>query len=209
MKLAAISVIFAGTLAAQSANHTFISPDGVFRFQYQDPLLTCSQRQTDRDSGNSIWQPEDSCTAYIPVCDEGDPRTVTLVCMGYSKAALERSQTFTAAAFSVARVRSAATKTVCLAGSRYWANVPLPSTPVRIGGTEFMRFPLHDAGLSHYMGGTAYRVFHRGACYQLSLRTSTTNPGVFDPPAKPLTPEQSQDIDRTLQYALESFRFLR
>ncbi|HEX4021045.1 MAG TPA: hypothetical protein VHX63_07875 [Acidobacteriaceae bacterium] len=207
---------FAAALSAQIAgpspapSQTFTSPDGIFQFHYPGLLVRCT-RHTQADGVSEDWFPQDSCTAYSPVCDDSSsPDIHTLACLAYPKARFPDYPAFNAAAFSVAQVQQALTEKECLAGSKNWGLDPHNTgKTITIHHVQFQMFENSDAGMSHYLDEHAYRTFHRNTCYQLSIREASTNPGVFDPPIKEFTQQDQDEVHNQLQQALDSFRFLQ
>jgi hypothetical protein len=55
------------------------------------------------------------------------------------------------------------------------------------------------------LDGRAYRTFHDKQCYQLSIRWVMTNEAVFDSDVKKLMAEDSNKVNRALEWARDSF----
>jgi len=83
--------------ARKESNVRFISPDGMFAFEYPKSLIRCETdpKQADR------WTPARSCEAVIPVCAYASlTKDATVVCIAYRAETLIGTN-FEAAAFSV------------------------------------------------------------------------------------------------------------
>jgi hypothetical protein len=212
MKMLAAFLLWglSSVLLAQPPSQTFTSADGMFQFRYPSSLVPCAQQWQKGDDLPS-WIPNDSCDAMTPVCDDrGSQGSTTLVCIAYPKAEFQGYQEFNAAAFAVAEIKQAVTEKECLSGSTDW-NIEAGGTgkTTNINNVEFKVFAISEAGMSHYLNGRVYRTFHRNACYELSIRMATTNPGVFDGPIKEFTQQDRDRVNSRLEQALVSFRFLK
>lgn len=194
------------TLPTRPALKTFTSPDGAFRFKYPELLIHCEQRP--HQSGDGSWV-QDACTGYGGVCDDlADLNHRTLVCFAYPRDKYTNTPAFQAAAFAVGVTDQVQTEKECLAGSRNW-NVDRIEKPVIIGGVLFNVFETSDAGMNQGIDATIYRAFHAGKCYQLSIAMAQGNEKVFDPPVRELSEQDGKEVNRRLEQARESFRFLK
>jgi hypothetical protein len=118
--------------------------------------------------------------------------------------------TFEAAAFSVAEVKGAITQKECLSGSPDWVIDSRGGGKIAdINHEKFKVFEVDGVGMGHILDGKVYRNFHRNTCYELSIRMTSTNPGVFGRPAKELTQKDRDEVSDRLKQALDSFRFLK
>jgi hypothetical protein len=198
------------TLCAQTAQQTFASADGTFQFKYPELLVRCME-QVHEEGNPGLWIPADSCESYTPVCDyPGSQGNRTLVCFAYPKDTFKDYDTFEAAAFSVAEVKGALTQKECLSGSPDWTIDPRASRKIaHINHEKFKVFQADGVGMGHILDGKVYRNFHRNTCYELSIRITSTNPGVFDRPAKELTQKDWDEVSDQLKQSLDSFRFLK
>jgi hypothetical protein len=196
-------------LEAKDANtlHTFVSPDGVFQFRYTELLVHCTESK--KQAG--WWEPQESCEAYFPVCDEADQGSVTLVCFAYPREKFKDSPTFEAATFSVAEIKQATSEKGCLGGSPDWVVYPQGSDRTEIvNGVKFKVFEVSDAGMSQGLGGLVYRSFHENKCYQLNIRTAMASSGAFDPGTiREFTKEDWNEVHGRLKQSLDSFKFLK
>lgn len=194
-------------LLAQAAGRTFTSRDGAFRFQYPGFLTRCTAGRREGGSPGG-WTPAASCAAYFPVCD--NPAGKTLVCFAYPKSAFKSDLAFGAAAFSVAEIAKATTEPQCFTRSPD-ADVDSAQSgkTVEINHTAFLSFAISDAGMSHLLAGKIYRGFHGNTCYELAIRMASTNPAVFDPPARTFTARDKEKVMDALMQALNSFTFLK
>lgn len=200
-------------------DRTFVAPDGSFSFRYSENLVNCKQLKDG-------WRPPESCTSYVPVCDDvlreevHTPIQTSFACFGYPRNKVANSPipeesdpivghqtTLEAATFSVETLDGEKTEKGCLAAR------PLVRTESRAGWTKinsvrFAVFDTGDAGTGSDMVGHAYRTFHRGKCYQLGVNLATSH-GDFEPPVPELTKSDQSEISGTLQQARKSFRFLK
>ena len=197
------------TLSTQASLQTFTSKDGVFRFRYSTLLVRCTALG-DEESHPSSWSPTNSCGSYIPVCDDGGSQgSETLVCFAYPKDKFKDYATFGAAAFSVAEVKGAVTAKECLSGAPDWVYSPGSGRTATINQVKFKVFERGGAAMSHSIGETVYRTFHRNTCYQLSIRMTSVSPGVFDTPPKEFIQQDENEVNGRLKQTLESFIFLK
>lgn len=184
-----------------SAEISFISPDGTFAFKYASSLLMCK-----RDPNQSNWwTPERSCEAYTPVCsDFSCNKDATAVCVAYPADSLKGTN-FQAAAFSVNQ-RDATTIEECL-------NVtepPRPVAPIRsetINGVKFNVIETDGVAAGNLIDGVAYRNFHRNRCYELDIRIAFSNIGNFDPGT--VREFDYEAVHRPLKSVLNTFQFLK
>lgn len=188
---------------------TFTAADRVFQFKYSDALIHC-QRQTQEDGDDFFWTPA-SCTAYIPICDDqGSQGNLTIACFAYSKDQFQEKLAFGGAAFSVEMVTKVAGEKDCLSASPGWVVDEKDSGgTITINGVHFKIFEVDGVGTSHSMDGRLYRTFHGKQCYQLSIRWMMTNQSVFDPEVKSFTKSDWDVVNRRLEQARDSFRFLK
>jgi hypothetical protein len=204
----ATTVFVSGLLSSQQqVNHQstkikFTSPDGVFRFEYPDSLVTC--KKDAQQSGR--WKPEESCEAYIPVCSDvhGDSAG-TRMCVAYPASKM-RGTNFQAAAFSVNRLQQANTEAECLRVAEpppHWK----PSHAENINGVKFNVTHTDGVATGNLIDGYLYRAFHRNNCYELDIRISFSNPANFDPGT---VKEFDQDlVQHDLKAVLETFEFTK
>lgn len=188
---------------------TYTSPDRRFQFKHSEVLVPCTE--PDRDEGKrGGWYP-DSCRGYIPVCDDrGIAESNTLVCFAYPKAKFEGYPTFEAATFSVAVIETARTERQCFSELLDDA-IDKPRAPKveRINGVRFRVFQIGTGAMNQDVDGREYRSYHRGSCYQLSIRTETASAAVFDPGVKELSKTDWVEVNGRLEECLRSFRFLK
>lgn len=174
-------------LLAQPKMRTYMSPDGRFQFKYSEVLVPCTE--PDRDEGRrGGWYP-DSCAGYIPVCDDrGNPDSNTFVCFAYPAVEFKDYPTFEAATFSVAVIETARTERQCFSELLDEAlDKPGTANFTRINSVRFRVFQTGGRAMNQYVESHLYRSYHRGGCYQLSIRTETASAAVFDPGFKELT----------------------
>ena len=187
------------TLSAQTRPQTFISPDGVFQFQYSELLVRCtvpegSEEEPYKIRAERAWQPRELCTCMHPICD--DPSTSdSVACIAHPSIR---------AAFFAAVVPDARSETSCLAGSKSWWRPRKPQRR-RINGVHFRLFHISDASAGKGMIGEIYRVFHQAKCYELGIQEaySTGEEG------HPLSLGESDEAHTLLTPVLQSFTFLK
>jgi hypothetical protein len=173
---------------------TFTSPDSSFEFRYLPILYRC---QLDKETDDAD-EPLGTCSGQMTVCDDDDDSTLTFVCLGYPKMA---------AAFAVAEVKDARSKSVCLKGPDDW---PMEIRGVRIiHGVRFRVFEVSSAWTGGGLNGELYRTFHANKCYELGIRairwSHSDDPDEDNEPR----PIDNLSVQKRLSQALRSFRFLK
>jgi hypothetical protein len=174
---------------------TFVSPDGAFRFRYSQILFRCPQGNEPKDGS----EPAGPCVGQIPICDDDDDSTFTIVCLAYPEGG---------PAFAVAEVKEAKTEGACLKGPEGW---PMEMHGTRtIHGAKFKVFEVSTLSMGQGLDGELYRTFHLGKCYELGIRTiwSTDNEDETGNVIEP-TKAEAMRVDNRLEECLKSFRFLR
>jgi hypothetical protein len=182
---------------------TFTSTDGAFRFSYPRDFQVCTAAK---------MKP---CMMryYIPPCEED-----AIVCVVYSTKNTKHTN-FGAAAFQVRKIhtpRETATASGCV--KPYGANAegasfrpgylnPAKQPEEIIGQVRFTHGVSGGAAAGHSNSIDAYRNFHEGSCYELSVTRSQTAAANFDPPMKTLTPAAQKAMDEMLSRVVHSFRF--
>jgi hypothetical protein len=184
---------------AQSDTKTFTDPEGAFSFRYSDDLVDCTPPQKPSDN------PRD-CSSYNPVCDYiAWPTTDhpgSVACFAYPKDKIANVATFEAATFSVEVLNE--TEKSCLDPHDFSKH-----GTTRVHGLSFAVFGESSAGSNQYVDADLYRTFHKGKCYQLGIDIAGVNGGIFDPPVKDLSKADLHDVNRQLEKARKSFRFLK
>lgn len=203
--LAWASVGAAGQDGASPAFSTLTSPDETFQIRYPKLLLRCQNLDGENPD---VWSPIADCAASIPVCDSSGHAGNVLACLAYPKKDLHGSE-LQAAAFAVSRLESFRTEAECL-GRWGSPNTP-PEHSERIHGVKFQSASIVETQTSYIAEHSAYRTFHKGACYELDVNISTALDSAFAVEDKPrkLTPQEREGIKAGLMQALESFRFLK
>ncbi len=200
--LIALTIAAPALLRAQHApSHpprVYTSADGTFHFQYAQTLVRCN--------ANPNGQTDDSCASYIPVCTESafDPSD-TVVCIAYPAGSLKKNTNFSAAAFAVSVIKEAPNEGACLSFSL--GDAENSSSTAKINGVEFKLTETDGGGMGHLMEGYVYRAFHDGRCYELGIRTSYTNIGMYDPGT--VKEFNHGSVHSALKAVLESFEFLK
>jgi len=185
----------------------FTAPDGTFAFRYPNLLIQCELKKQGSGDGY-FWTPPENCAAYHPVCDgdTGEDSTA-IACFAYPRNRYTDSAAFEAATFSVETVDRVLTKKGCLSGPA--DQIFVPRSPVTIHGVSFAVFDFGEGGMSQSVGGSIYRTFHQGKCYQMGINVATASAQAFDPPAREITKRDWHKINGRLEQARDSFRFLK
>lgn len=209
MLIVFVLAIVPTAVPAQSKLRTYISRDAKFQFSYSDVLVPCTE--TGRDEGRrGGWYP-DSCQGYVPVCDDrGMPGSNTLLCLAYPESEFKDYPTFEAATFSVAVIETARTEGDCfsqLLDDPF--DKPGGAKIARINGVKFRIFQTFVSAMNQGVESRLYRSFHRGSCYQLSVRSETVPAELFDPGVKELSKKDWAEVNGKLEECLRSFRFLK
>ena len=167
-------------LAADSQK--YVSPDRSFQFVYPSGYVL------------HAGTPE----SYIPVCHSD-----SLVCVIFP-ADKYKGTTFGAASFEVKPV-AADTQRACLNSEIFTKD------PGRvIDGVKLSQTVEEDAAMSHRIESNLYRGFKKGKCYELAVRVTYTDIGVYDPgTVKEFTAQDKNQVVRELTRIMESLKFLR
>jgi len=185
---------------------TFTSADGTFQINYSDTLIVCQQQK--QEWGGYIWVPAANCVAYHAVCDGLTPEKYeALACLAYPRNQHTDTPVFEAATFSVEILDDVATMKACVAKPANDAFTP--QVPINLNGVSFAVFRYEEAGMNKSVSGNVYRAFHNGRCYQLGINVATINAQVYDPPAREMSERDWAVVNRILQQARDSFRFLK
>ncbi len=199
----ALSVPLANCQQRSQRDSVFISADSTFQFSYPSNFQICK-------AGN-MGPCEKS---FIPACDSD-----ALICVVYPTEAFAGNG-LEAAAFQISEIhdnRQEMTADVCAtpyppkteAGVSEWPEFMISAKhPTEmIDGVLFVHGTIGDGATSHWHSVDLYRTFHRGRCFELALSEAGTDPGVSDPPEKPLSLQQQKSLDAGLSRILHSFRF--
>jgi len=210
MSLASVglAVTFASwTPSAQTRPQEFTSitsSDSVFRVRYPKSLLVCSHRDGENPDE---WSPQD-CAADIPVCDNSGHAGNVILCLASPTAEFQRSE-LQAAAFSVSRIDNLTGAKECL---QKWPRTDTSDIHSEaIGGLQFQAAKARETGNSHVAEQHIYRIFHKGACYELDVNLTLALDTAFAPEDVPrkLTTAEREKIKDLLMRALRGFRFLK
>ncbi len=131
-----------------------------------------------------------------------------ILCLAYPTDAFHGSE-LQAAAFSVSSIDNYAGAKECL---RKW---PRSNTSdihsEEIGGLDFQAARASETGNSHVGAQRIYRIFHKGACYEVDVNLTIALDSAFAAEDKPrkLSPAERQTIEGTLMKAVSGFRFLK
>jgi hypothetical protein len=179
----AVPNVVAQAPSASSKLKTFISPDGAFQFSYPESLSGGPQMRG----------------SYIPVCDND-----AIVCLKYPEDEY-RGYNFEAAAFSVTALPRPTTRAKCLSYVGDRTCKPM-NTTVR-GGVKFATASCGEGGLGHNASGPSYRTYHRGTCYQLSVRIATSEFVNFpEGSVQEFSRADREKVEQLLRIPVESFR---
>ncbi len=194
----------ASSSLAQKAEMSAIdSKDGVFQVHYPKSLLVCSHLDGENPD---VWSPKE-CMAEVPVCDNAGHAGDVLMCLAYPASEFGTTN-LQAAAFAVSRLSNLNAQE-CV---RKWARSnTTDSHEEKIGGLSLRAAKSEETTSSNLAGQSAYRIFHRGACYELDVNLVTATDAAFaaeDAPRK-LTPAEHDEIVESLRRALAGFKFLK
>jgi hypothetical protein len=186
-------------LQTQSSTQKFTSADGAFSFKYSPNLIHCVQQ-------NGIWSPAEACSAREEVCESESGLSHTLACFAYPKSAFTEKPAFSAAVFFVAEIQQATSEQPCLDGEDW---LPESNESTEINGLRFKVFHTNDSWTNGARTADIYRTFH-GKCYELGVQgvheiPVGLKPGTF----KEFSKSDQQMVQRALNEALKSFRFLK
>ena len=204
--VAAVAVAMAlGQSRAKAAPEfeSITSSDRAFQVHYPKSLLTCSHRDGENPD---VWSPE-ACAADIPVCDNSMHGGNVILCLAYPTSEFKGSE-LQAAAFAVSRIDNF-TANEC---TQKWARSSTSDIhPEQIAGLKYQAARASETASSHVADQRVYRIFHKGACYELDVSLSIALDSAFateDVPRK-LTPAEREKIENTMLRALYGFRFLK
>jgi hypothetical protein len=178
---------------------TFTSPDGMFQFQYSEPLVRCTIPEGTEEEPYKLrteraWQPRELCTCFHPICD--DPSVSdSLACIAHPD---------TRAAFFVAVVPDAKSEDSCLAGSKNWWSTSKPKHRT-INGIRLRLFRISEASAGKGAIREIYRVFHQATCYELGIQEAYST----GEESHPLNLGESDQAHTLLTPVLQTFTFLK
>jgi hypothetical protein len=208
------------TLPAQTSLRPFTSPDGVFQFTYSSMLVDCTRKVPSKPTSSSVpkvfagnppaGSMPDSCQSMADVCSDLGGQVRTLACFAYPKDKFRDKPVFAAAAFFVGKIEEATTESACLQGSHDWNPDEIETAKLtEINRVAFKVFEIGDNWAGGGQGGPVYRTFHDKKCYELGIQTSVER-AAYDPEtSKEFTKEDSDEVQRPLRQALNSFKFVR
>jgi hypothetical protein len=206
--IATLVAAFCTVLSAQEApsnqtnTRTFTGPDGAFRFSYSRALVSC-RRHPDQ---TTRWAPDDTCSAYTPVCsnfscDSGG----TVACIAFPAKQMKGTN-FQAAAFSVNELKKVVAESECM---------KLDEPPPHMGkvenetvnGVTYKVTETDGVAMGNFIDGHVYRTFHNGKCYELDVRIASSNIANYEPGT--VKSFDSDEVQRALKAVVASFTFLR
>ncbi len=181
---------------------TFVSPDGVFQVDYSSSLVLCRENSDEP----SMWEPQDSCEGYIPLCSNGGiNQPKILVCIGYRAGEAEEKTTFGGASFTVADLGEKNDQASCLA-------MPgAPSSPEKwkvktIHNVKFFVTETTGAALGHWDTVKVFRILHDGRCYDLATTITGIDGQDTDPPTKSF---DKASVKKAINVPVSTFKFLK
>ena len=185
--------------ARKESNVRFISPEGMFAFEYPNSLIKC-----ERDPKQSDWWiPARSCEAVIPVCSYASlTKDATVACIAYPAETLIGTN-FEAAAFTVNKLDEA-TAEECL---QVTEPHPATSHKEKVNGVTFDVFDVGGVAAGSFLDADAYRNFHQNRCYELDLRIAFVSIGALDPGT--VKEFDYKDVHRSLKSVLNTFTFVK
>jgi hypothetical protein len=194
--------------SGQTDFRTFISPDGVFQFNYSRVLVRCTLEVGGEEGYPGSWVPSEDCNSQAGLCDDVASAANTIICLAYPKDTFKEKPKFSGAALFLAEIGAASTSQACLEGSKNWLIEGTKS--VRVGSVKAKHFRTSDAWTSGGQTGDIYRVFHGKKCYELGIQQAGTSAGAYNPGTIKEFTKQDQDMVYTcLKKAVDSFRFLK
>lgn len=175
---------------------TFISPDRSFAFTFQ--------------ATNALYTPgkmdEAKALFYIPPCSDGAMVCVTLQPKKYA------ATNFGVASFEVV-VTPAQNEKACVTPR---VNDDTPEFTAakghhyqRVNGVRFLRATRGGAAMGHCVTRDIYRAFQNGKCYSLTTSIAAETYGLRVPPGPKFTDSDRQEVRKSLDRMLDSFRFLK
>ena len=177
--------------------HKYVDPAGAFQFTYSDLLVRC---------------PDNSCDAYFPMCENRfSEESTTLSCFAYKRSKMRNRPTFEAGTFSVANLKDLDTQKECtgLPEGEYF-DESRKSVAVILNGVSFKQFELDEDMMSQRLERQVYRTFHRGKCYELSVKIAAISPGVVElGTRKEFSETDRKEVRVRLDQSLYSFKFLK
>jgi hypothetical protein len=181
---------------------TFASPNGLFRFEYSDALVSCRRDASQCDR----WAPDESCEAFTPVCSDfsGDS-TGTVACIAYPARGM-KGTSFQAAAFSVSERRKASTESECLKVEERPPHVG-KTHDENVNGVRFAVTETDGVATGSLIDGYVYRGFHRNKCYELDIRIAYSNPAYAD--RGTMKNFDLKAVQRRLKQVLDTFKFAK
>ena len=212
VRVVLLGILGAGSVVAFGANgpsaqQTFVSSDRAFEFIYSAALVLCQRDPKYSD----LWQPHDSCEAYIPVCSHSEyweRGSDVIACVAYPSAEYAGS-TFEGAAFVVSVLKQKQTEPACL------SNLPDGDKPTIhseiINGVTFKVSHSGGVGMGHVQDEYLHRAFYQHKCYELDVNISEHNDTGFDPGSVPrgFGEVEFNKVHLRLEQVLGSFRFLK
>ena len=179
------------------------------RLSPQSRLAEPWQMYTSPDYGFSIKYPKNmtfysgrpdykaiSLLSMIPVCDE-----TTVACFVYNGSDYAGTN-LQAAGLSVNVLRDARLEKDCKKADTSWH----PAGPAEINGIHFTSGTIGDAGLGSSEGGTTYRTFHEGVCFEIALGIAASSMGSYDPGT--IKQFDGRRLETELSQMVHTFKFV-
>jgi hypothetical protein len=132
--------------SGQTDFRTFISPDGVFQFNYSRVLVRCTLEVGGEEGYPGSWVPSEDCNSQAGLCNDVASAANTIICLAYPKDTFKEKPKFSGAALFLAEIGAASTSQACLEGSKNWLIEGTKS--VRVGSVKAKHFRTSDAWTS-------------------------------------------------------------
>jgi hypothetical protein len=184
---------------------TFRSPDGTSQFTYPGSYELYT------DNGGVCFGPFESAKACA-VFPQSRYAGTNFVAASFEEQEIDRQARVDRGVLSWMKVT---TERACLTPPMRGENVPEYAAPKKdpwriINGVRFLYLGTSvSVGMGTVVTTDAYRAFHKGRCYELSINLATTSFANSDPGTlKEFTREDEQHVRSELTTILDSFRFV-
>jgi hypothetical protein len=167
---------------------TFTDASGMFRFIYPVAFVRTSggvDQTPDWKVGSTTLG---TLLAAVTISGDFQPKT-----------------NFSDARFTVGASVATGTIATCLTEGN---GGPASSTSVMIGGTQFSKIEMSDAGAGNRYETTSYRTVHDGQCYAIEYTIHSTNIDNYSPEAG-ITEFDKAKVEGVLEGMVQSFQFLK
>jgi hypothetical protein len=180
----------------------FTSTGGALHFEYPASLVRCGRSLNQPD----LWEPEESCEAFTPVCSDFSGQSDgTVVCIAYPAERMKGTN-FQAAAFSVSELNPTTTQAECLKVKEPPPHVGTARKET-VNGVTFTVVETDGVATGNLSEGYVYRTFHRDKCYELNIRIAFSNPAYPDPGT--MKNFDLKLVHQRLRQVLDTFKFVK